>query len=372
MPMFRKLKKNKLLLPLLIVLLAALLAGLLLQIAGRAPVRRLIERLGLRGETVSSSYFFPEGTGELFALVGDDLAVTSGTVIQLLAPSGSTLCAETVSMEQPALAASEELAAFYDVGARGVHILRPDGSSAFLDTEDAVLFVDADDQGRLAVVTRYPDYRGRVTVYGPSLTPLFAYDSGQSGYPLCARLGGKKSLAVCCVSESGSVLRLFEIDRETELGSYTGDGELIWDAEFLSDGTLAAMTEDALLLFNERMEPRGRRDFGDGYPADYCLTGDFAAVVLHRNRSGDAGELITVDSRGDTLGALELERGVTGLSCCGARLLVQYADELTLYDGELADDVSYQRVDNVLRALLRPDGSALLLSRYGVNLLWFD
>ena len=69
---------------------------------------------------------------------------------------------------------------------------------------------------------------------------------------------------------------------------------------------------------------------------------------------------------------LEIDRAINGLSVSGEYLLVQYADEVTLYTSDFRDDISCQRAENVRRALLRKDRSALLLGSYGADLIRFS
>ena len=115
-----------------------------------------------------------------------------------------------------------------------------------------------------------------------------------------------------------------------------------------------------------------RVDYAEQHLYDYCLTGGCAALLLHNNRSGNEGRLVTVKSDGSAVEELEIDRSVNGLSVSGDFLLVQYAEEVTLYTADFRDDISCQRAENVRRALLRKDRSALLLGSYGADVIRFS
>ncbi len=363
-------KGNRPLLLVALLLLVLLALGLLLRLCRTNPALARLTGLG-GAEAAETSLRFTGGTGEAFALAGDNLAVASSTGAQLLSLSGTTVASSSFAMDQPAVSASASVSLFYDAGGTAAVAIAADGTVTNLAPGYPILSGDVSENGYVTLTTEYPGYRGRVTVYSPQLSPLFQYDSGESGYPLCARVSPQGLLVASCVSSGGSVLRVFALDSETERGSYTAPGELILDFDFLEDGAIAAVTGNELLFLDSSAALSASRSFDGKYLADYCLTGKCAAVLLHNNRSGNEGELWNVNARGRVVGRLETSRAVSGLSADGEKLLVQYSDELTLYNASLSDDVSYQHVENVKRALLRPNGSALLLSSYGADTVSF-
>ncbi len=364
-------KQNILLLLLLLILLAAVLLSLGIRLFHATSLgSRLLELSGLKKGGGADSLYYSMA-GETFALSGDALAIASTSDFQLIARDGTTLLAAPADLKRPAIAASDTLCVFYDVGGTAMYAATPDGAYTDLTQVFNILSADVSEGGYLTVVTDSPGYNGRVTVYNSHLTALFRFESGESGYPLCARISPDKRLVVSCVSAAGSVLRFFALDSETELTSYTAEDTLILDFGFLNDGTIVAITDKGLLLLSSSLELTARMNFGSALLADYNLSGPYVTVLLHQSYSGNRGELLNVSSTGEILGTLPVDREVAGLSGRDGKLLVQYSDELTLYDAALTDDVSYQHVENVKRALLCADGSAMLLSTYSADIVQF-
>jgi len=367
-------KPNNLLQSLLLLLLVLMVLGLFLRFFHSNPgVKRAMELIGLRqAEPARTSFIFPSGAGEKFELCGNRLAVASTAGFQLLETDGTVVAAEALPMDLPAITADASLCAFYSIGGHEIYVIGNDGFVAPLRFDERVLFADLGRDGYLSVVTEYPPYKGRVSVFNAGMNALFTLDCDASGYPLSARVSPGRGLVVNCVSPTGASLRFFDLYQEEERGCFNLENELILDFDFMEDGTLAAVTENELLLLDNQGELLARVDYTEQNLADYCLTGGCAALLLHDNRSGNEGRIVTVKSDGSVIDELEINRAVNGLSVSGDYLLVQYADEVTLYTSDFRDDISCQRAENVRRALLRKDRSALLLGSYGADIIRFS
>ena len=93
------------------------------------------------------------------------------------------------------------------------------------------------------------------------------------------------------------------------------------------------------------------------------------AVILGKYRSGSEGRLLTVDSNGQVLGEIPLQRDVLSLSAWDRQLLVLYSDSLYLYTQELSEKTVRQGIWRAKKVILREKGDALLLSAYSAELL---
>ena len=308
----------------------------------------------------SRSGFRLEGGDRVFyAQAGNGLCAATTEWMQLFSSAGKCAAKESASMADPACAGSSHLGVYYDTGRAGFHALYPDGAHRYMDTEGPVLAADVNETGLVTVLMDKSGYRGSVMVYDTDLTPLFRWDAG-TVTPVTARTSEDGLLCVNCVSDAGSELRFFRIDREAEQASYALAGELILDTGFLTDGTVCAVTPNRLLF----LTPAGERiaDHSlDGRKLDaYLLRGSFAAVATVSVEDGASAQLTTLDSRGHILGIRDTDRAVAALSGAGEWLLVLfYGQESTLYSSTLEEEVSYQPAADVTQAFLSPDGRAL-------------
>ena len=354
---------------LLITLALSLLAIIVRIVYGGGFISRVLELTGLKEEeSVVSTYLF---SGESFAMCGDKLAVASSVGAQLIEESGRVLCAESFAMDDPAVSASVALSVFYDVGGTAMCVISPLAESILCPMEYPIRFADVSKGGHITVVTDYPEYRGRVTVYSSTFSPLFTLDCGVSGYPLAARVSNDEHLVINCVNSLGSTLRFYALNSEKELNCFEAGVQLILDFDFLTDGTLAVLSEEALYLLDSSGKLLSTVALEDMVLADYCLTGRCAYLLLHNDQTGQEGVLRSYSSKGDLVGELKLERDVYSLSALDRQLLVLYPTELTLYHEDFGDDISYQRVANSTRCLMAGESKALLLGKSGAELIRF-
>lgn len=354
---------------LMVTLALSVLAVVVRIVYGSGFFTRLLELTGLREEeSVVSTYLF---SGESFAMVGDKLAVASTVGAQLMDESGSILAAESFAMDEPAVSASPSLAVFYDVGGTAMCVISQNAESILCPVEYPVRFADVSLDGYISVVTEYPDYRGRVTVYSSTFSPVFTLDCGVSGYPLAARVSEDEHLVVNCVNSLGSTLRFYALDSDKELCSFEAGEQLILDFDFLTDGTLAVLSEEALYLLNTKGELLSTVPLDNMVLADYCLTGRCALLLLHSDQTGMEGVLRSYNGKGALVGELEVERDVYSVSSLYKQILILYPTELTLYHEDFSDDISYQRVANSTRCLLAAEDKALLLGKSGAELIRF-
>jgi hypothetical protein len=279
---------------------------------------------------------------------------------------------QVLSLGKPAGAASPARCAFYDVGGTTLRVVKPDGTCRAMDTQNPLLNVTVSKDGYLACTTEEAGYKGAVRVCNPSLEDIYKWYSG-AGYVLMARVTPDgKGLVTNCADEDGGVLHFFSLASEEEQASWTAKNELVLEFGFLSDDSLAAVTEKRLVFLDGRGREKGSFDFGGYYLKDYELHGNSAAVLLSKYLSGSGGVIINVDTSGELLGSLEIERDPISLSASGNRLLALFSDGLFLYSPKLEELAVYGDVFNVKKALLRADGRALLLSGYSAELLDLD
>lgn len=91
-------------------------------------------------------------------------------------------------------------------------------------------------------------------------------------------------------------------------------------------------------------------------------------MLLNRYRSGSVGRLVTVDRDGEELASLDVREEVLSVSASGRYLAVLYADRLAVYNQDLQLYATLRGTGNVREALMRPDGTVLLVSAGSASL----
>ena len=342
----------------------ALLAVMLL-ILSVFQARRPVSSLKQNG-------FLPgSGKATVYAAAGNGLAAAKTDAAELYSPAGKAVAVHQVGFAVPMCAGGASVSVFYDDGRAGLHALYPDGAHRFTDTEGGVIFAEVNETGLVTVILDVSDTPGTVMVFDTDLKPLFRWDAG-SGYPISARISADDVLCVNCASPRGGELHFFRIDREAEQGFCLLENELVVDVGFMSDGTLAAVTEEDLWFISDRGERTARYSFEGGHLDAWCLRGGFAAVATVSGNGGGQSRLTTLDASGQVMAGIDAAGHAESVAAAGDMLLVLFTgQESTLYEADLTEIVSYQPEEGVNRIFLTRGGMAYFAGPEGVTQIDF-
>ncbi len=349
---------------LLVVLLAAYRDGTGFDVLRRYLHYGRSEQVG--GETV---YHYDAASKNRFALLGDSLVVLSDASLSLYGSAGEEVWSTPVTMTSPALVSGGGRAAAYDVGGTALYVLDQSGLLLELTAGEEEPYISAtlNADGELAVTAQKKGYKGCVKVYDRALgpEPSFEFKSSRR-FVLDGYVEGDDLAVVTLGQENGvfvTSIGLYDLSKDAEepRSSYNISGGLA-AAIGEQEGKTAVVT-DASLVFASGGEITGTYSYGGAYLRDYDLGGTgFAALLLNRYRSGSVGRLVTVDKNGEVLGSLDVREEVLSVSASGRYLAVLYADRLAVYNQDLQPYAALRGTGDAREALMRPDGSVLLLS----------
>ncbi len=235
--------------------------------------------------------------------------------------------------------------------------------------DEPIIDVSVGAGGYFAVTTQEVGYKGSVTVYDSSFEPAFKWYSG-SGYTLCAALSpDNQKLAVASVDADGGRVNLLSLDSETEGPVFSTEGTLVLEICFLSNHTLAIIAENATYFLSPEGEVLSSYDFDGAYLQSFSTDGEgFLVLALSEGRSGINSRLVTLDENGTVMAQAALSQTLISLSAQGRYIAVLSADKLTIYDSNLSSYASTGGVSGASQALMRADGTAILISTYSASL----
>lgn len=332
--------------------------------------------LSYRGKTSGGQtvYKYDAGARNRFANLDGALVILSDTHLQVLSEEGEEVWSTTVNMKAPALHQSGNRAVAYDVGGTELYVVGPAGELMHQSVKETEPLLSArlNEDGWLAVTAEKQTYKGCVTVYNQGLEAVFAFNSSDRFVTdACVGRGGRYLAAVTLGQETGvfvSSVVLYNMEEEQPMASYDiADGLVAAIAEH--NGRLVTVSDTCLTLAELGGTVAATYFYSDVYLRGYTLGGEeFLALLLNRYQSGSVGQLVTLDRNGAVLGSLEVSQEVLGLSAAGRYLAVLYADRLVIYNQDLQVYASLNGTDFASGVLMRPDGSALLLSASSARL----
>ena len=303
-----------------VVLVAAYRDG-----TGFDALRRLCSYGSGEESTAEAQYDYDASDSNRFAVLGDSLVVLSDTKLQVLARGGEEIWSTSVRMSAPALETGGGRAVAYDVGGTELYVVDEGGEILTLTApEDAPYFsARLNEDGWLAVTTELPGYKGGVTAYNSQGTEVF---------------------------------------------SLTASDRFVIDARVTDDDNTPAV-DTCLTYASPAGEVRATYSYAGSYLREYDLHGDgFTALLLNRYKSGGVGRLVTVDTDGQEIAALDVNEEILSISAAGRYLAVLYMDSVVIYTEELEIYAQLEGTDYARSVLMRQDGSALLLAAESAHL----
>ena len=324
-------------------------------------------------ETLSGAglFSYAQGSGQAFALMGDGLAEVSSSGLRVFRASGELAAEDLTAFSDSAVAACKNLALFYDIGGTVCKAVFSDGTVRELDAGDGMVSASVNDSGYIATVCLSSGSRALTRVYSPQAQLLYEWYSG-SGYAVSACVSpNNRMLAVLCVNSGGSAVHLFRLNAEEEAASYTCDGELLFQIDFMSSDRLCAAGDKGLYFLNADGEEISRFSFQDARLAACDFSGTHFITVCLTGGAYSTDTLLTLDPDGKVLGSTALNSGFTSLSVTGRKILLASPSGLTLFSENLEEEQSREMLFTAKKALLRPKGDVLLLSSYGAEVFSF-
>jgi nitrogen fixation protein FixH len=325
-----------------------------------------------QGESAADYFSYDAAANNRFAAVGDGLAVLSGTELRVMDGQGRQVCSVAVNFENPALTAVGDRAVAYDVGGTALYVVDEKGNLLLhltADSAETFLSASLNEKGWLAVTAEMKGYKGAVSVYDEKLTtPVFVFRSSRRFVTGGCVTADCKTLAAVTLGQSGGtfvsdvVLYDLNLDAQDPQADYNVENGLV--LELCQKGSALVSVSDTGLTFADLSGGiSAAYGFGGWYLRDYDLAGDgYSVALLGRYQSGNVGKLVTVGDDGEELAALDVRESILSVSAAGRYIAVLYTDKLVIYNQELQEYASLTGTDYAKSALVRSDGSALLLA----------
>ncbi|MCD7845020.1 MAG: DUF5711 family protein [Oscillospiraceae bacterium] len=306
-------------------------------------------------------YIFDAGSGQVFAAVGDGLAVATSTGLdELLDGSGNTVVSMVTPMDSPAIAACDSFAVFYDLGGTAITVVDLSGGIETLTPAGSIISLTVSDSGYVTVTTEYTGYRALVEVYDPSLELVYQWYSSSAWVMSGLVSPDGRELAVLSYTSGGSEVRLFLLSQSEQQASFSVSDTILLDVHWFSSNRLCAITAEQVIYFDGSGQWQNTYDFNGQYLTGYAFGDGFLALALSPYRAGTSSVLVSLDSSGREQGQAALQSGIICLNASGSEILVLVSDSAILYSSSLAERGRLTGLTGFKYAMLRAKGEALL------------
>ena len=308
-------------------------------------------------------YIFDAGSGQVFASAGQGLAVANSTGFELLDSSGSVAASKLLQMDNPAVAACDSYAVFYDIGGTNIAAAWFDGTIQALTVEGDILSATVSDGGYLTITTEATGYRALVTVYNAELSPVYQWYSSSAWVISGIVSPDNRKLAVLSYTASGSEVRLFSLSDTVQKAAFSVEDKVLLDVHWLSSSHLCAYTTEQAFFFHSDGQWQDTYSFAGQYLTGCADDGDgFITFSLSPYRAGTTSMLVSLDETGKPLGTADIQSEIVSMTASGSEILVLCADGALLYSETLSEKGRITGLPGFKYGLLRSRGEALLIA----------
>ncbi len=322
----------------------------------------------------AQSFPYDGAVSDCFADLNGSLLVAGDSGVRLYSPAGVLLADDAVPLTNPVVFSSGKYAVVYDAGGTALRLYTGTQLLLDLETEGALLSATVNSSGWLAVTHQASGRKGAVTVYDAAQhkTRQFNFSTRFVMDALVTEDNAARA-AVTVGQQTGgfsSTLALYDLGADLDAGTHydteprqTYDlGSTVSLALRAGSDALRVLGDNALSVCPIDGEQALRYDYSDRYLKSFSLEGDGCAVLLlGKYRAGSAAELVVVDAAGALSDALSLSEQVLSLSAAGRYIGVLTADRLDIYTQDLELYDTLEGTGGARKALMRADGSAMLI-----------
>ena len=309
-----------------------------------------------------------------FAAVEGGIAILSDRELTVLDESGGQVCRLTVSLASPALDACNGRAVAYDVGGRELYVLDEKGEVASfeMNEEEPLIAATLNGKGWLAVTAEKQNYKACVSVYNAKMEKVFDFNSSRRFVSdACVTDDCAYLAAVTLGQEDGTFVSnivLYDLTQTEPVANYSVRDGLVTSITQQS-GKLVTVSDNKLTIADTAGQIAGEYSYGGAYLREYDCGGDgYTVLLLNRYQSGSVGRLVTVGTDGEELASLDVHEEVLSVSAAGRYVAVLYTDSLVVYNPDLQAYATLKGTGYAKEALVRTDGSALLVASESARL----
>ncbi|MCC8358030.1 MAG: DUF5711 family protein [Oscillospiraceae bacterium] len=305
-------------------------------------------------------YIFDAGSGQVFAAVGDGLAVATSTGLELLDGDGNTVVSTITPMDSPAIAACDSFAVFYDLGGTAITVVDLKGSIETISPAGTIISLTVSEGGYVTVATEYTGYRALVEVYDSSLELVYQWYSSSAWVMSGLVSPDGRQLAVLSYTSSGSEVRLFSLSQSEQQAAFSVSETILLDVHWFSSNRLCALSAEQVIYFDGNGEWQNTYDFNGQYLTGYAFGDGFLTLALSPYRAGTSSVLVSLDSSGREQGQAELQSGIIWLNASDSEVIVLVSDSAILYSSSMTEKGRLTGLTGFKYAMLRSKGEVLL------------
>ncbi|HHV51675.1 MAG TPA: hypothetical protein GXX54_08255 [Clostridiales bacterium] len=268
----------------------------------------------------------------------DGLALLTNNSLVLLNSKGGEVFRRSHGFSKPIMRSNGKYILIADSGGNRIRLETRVSTVRELNLENRITSVDVGSSGSFAVATDSArGYTSEVAVYKlRGEEPIFRwYDSSLIILDV-AISPNEDSLAVVGVTAEGgamkSFLKIFEFNKKDPVAQYSQDGLMLFKVGFFPGGTIAAVGDSAVWVFNKSGTIQQKHSFNDRKIAGYVIGDSAVSVALSNYGGSDGGTVMTVNSSGDKAYEADFEGTFRSMDSYGSQVVMLTSEHMYRID----------------------------------------
>lgn len=294
-----------------------------------------------------SSVVYEEQQNMSFAAFKGELAVAGSSGISFYDSEGTLRLQDSTDCIRPVLLTGDKYLMMYDEGGTSYSLYTTIGRVWRTNAENSIQCAAINDQGLHAVAVRSQESKYCVTLYDASFRELARYYRDTYVTGLALQSDGEQ-LAILNIAAEGSSLRgavtIGRVGVDTTTDVSLGD-QIPLAASYMQSGTLAVVTDSAVLLFNEDGTIKSSVSLSSTLLSHMSFSDTRIVVACSENTLGTSSRVLIINEDGSIVGERAVSGKITSITAAdgSAAAYIQSRQEVFALSetGEITAEMSY-------------------------------
>jgi len=234
----------------------------------------------------------------------DGLVLLTDTSVAVLNSKGGEIIRRQHGFSKPIMRTNDKWILVADTGGTRIRIETRGATKVEMKLNNRIISAAMGNNGGFAAATdSSKGYTSEVVAYNRQQEKIYHWYSTELTVLDVALSPNGKSMAVVGVMAEGGAMKcsllFFNFDKEGPIAEYHSTDLMLFCVRYFPGGTVAAVGDRGLWVFNESGTIQQKHSFDDFQLAGYTVGDRSVAVALRNFGNTDGGTVLTVNSTGD-------------------------------------------------------------------------
>ncbi|MDD2363112.1 MAG: DUF5711 family protein [Oscillospiraceae bacterium] len=262
----------------------------------------------------------------------DGLALLTDTSVVVLNSKGGEIMRRQHGFSKPIMRTNDKWILIADTGGGRIRIETRGSTKVEMKINNRIISAAMGSNGGFALATDSTKYTSEVVAYNRQQEKIFHWcDTELTVLDIALSPNGKSMVVVGVMADGGAMkcsLLFFDFDKENPVAEYHSTDLMLFSAEYFPGGTVAAVGDRGLWVFNESGTIQQKHSFEDYQLAGYTVGDRSVAVALRNFGNTDGGTVLTVNSTGDKAYSVPYEGVFRSISPYKTGILLLTSEQL--------------------------------------------